>query len=221
MTLYTRKIIISVGVVALALFLGIANSGYSQNVSSASSSHKLLEDDGRSQDSDYSLRNGITVKRALETISRKEDLILSYDSDLLNSSDEISVTENHNSIDKTIREVLSDTELEYKIMETRHLVIYDKGEIGHVKGKVVDTDSWEYLTGAKLLLLKADADSTGDDEVEQVTYVDSTGKYDFNNVDTGTYIVKVTFNGYKQISKKVEIRNKQTTEKIFELERNN
>lgn len=222
---YTDKIIVGCTVaIALALYPGAANLGFSQTVNAqTSTSHRLLEDEGKPKvDTDYSLRSGVTVKKALENISKKENLILSYDSDLLESTDEISVTDisNDNTIDKVLREVLSDTELEYKILKTRHLVIYDRGKVGHLKGKVVDNDNWDYLKDAKLYLMKADADSTGEEDVEKVTYVDSTGRYDINNVEEGTYRLVVILDGYKQVSKMIEIQNKQTTQKIIELERN-
>lgn len=224
MHIYTKKTGFGrVVVFVVALFLGVANTGISQSVNANSSDvHKFVEERGSEKVDSYSLRNGITVKKALETISEKENLILSYDSDLLNSSGEISVTDSHNSLDKTIREILKDTELEYKIMKTRHLVIYDMGEIGHVKGKVVDSKSWNYLTGAKMYLVKNDSDSTadGEEDIEQVTYVDTTGRYDFNNVGVGTYKLVVIADGYEQISEKIEIQNKQTTQKIIELDRN-
>lgn len=208
--------------IAVALNPGVANVGYAQTTQS-STNHRLLADDGSHKvDSDYSLRNGTTVKKALETVSQKEDLILSYDPDLLNSNDKISVKDNrnHSTVDKALQEILSDTDLEYKILKTRHLVIYDRGKVGHVEGKVVDSKTWNYLTGAKLYLKRVDVDSTGEETVEKVTFVDSTGRYDINNVKEGTYKLVVTSDGYEQVSKMIEVRNKQTTEEMIELKRN-
>lgn len=220
---YTDKLImVCIVAIALALNPRIANVSYAQTVQS-SSNHRLLADDGSHKvDSDYSLRDGTTVKKALETVSQKEGLVLSYDPDLLNSNEKISVKDNrnHNTIDKVLQDILSNTDLEYKILKTRHLVIYDRGKVGHVRGKVVDSETWNYLTGAKLYLKKIDADSTGEEVVEKVTFVDSTGRYDINNVKEGTYKLEVIADGYEQVSKMVEIRNKQTTQEMIELERN-
>lgn len=224
MNIYTKNTGLGgVGVFVVVFFLGVAHTGYSQGVNGNSSDGQELVEEREYENNDsQSLRNGITVKKALETVSEKENLILSYDSDLLNSTGEISVTDSHTSLDKTIQEILKDTELEYKIMKTRHLVIYDMGKIGHMKGKVVDSKSWDYLTGTKMYLVKDDSDSRGeeDEDIEQVTYVDTTGRYDFNNVDVGTYKLVVIADGYEQVSVKIEIHNKQTTQKIIELDRN-
>lgn len=210
--------------VFLSLYLGITGLSYSQTSNWISSSYDKSENESLrayNPDLHYSVSfRDIPLKKALQIISNEAGLILSYRSGLFLSSDEVSMDMNNLKVKETLEKILSDTKLKYKITKTGHLVVYRKEKLGHIKGDVLDEGSGDPLQGAKVFLVESkDISGLGirDDEVKKSTFVASTGRYDINNVEEGTYRLIVIDKGHKKVYKKVQIKGNETTIQNFSL----
>lgn len=74
-----------------------------------------------------------------------------------------------------------------------------------IHGKVVDTSSGQNLNNATVLLLESK-----DSILQSFTRVNADGNFSFKNVDTGRYILLVSYPEYADFSQALDIRSKDT-----------
>ena len=87
---------------------------------------------------------------------------------------------------------------------------------GSVNGKVVDRETKEPLVGATVALIPIPAPADG----KGITYgafVGKDGSYLVDGVPAGSWTIRVTFVGYKQSTRKIEVADDQSVEASFEL----
>lgn len=222
MFLQTSKTLIGrVSILLLGLSLGLGNIGFAQDINkslSKSDTHSYSETENkRVNSSRYSLQlRNVLLKKALEVVSEKADLTLSYCTDLLDSNQRVSVIGDIKTED-ALKEILGDTDLDYQITETRHLVIFAKEKIGNVVGEVFNSSTGQPLEGARVYLLNGDTDTVKKTNIEKGTYVDSVGKFDINKVEAGTYTLVIIFDGFKKLTKKVKVLDRQTSKEYFHM----
>lgn len=213
------------GIVLLAIFfstlyLGIASLGYSQQsngiVSNSGSEEAASE---KVEDAYYSITlNSISVKKALEIIANEANMRLAYCSDFFKNKRMIAVNGSEMSFDEVMQKILSRTELDYKVTETDHLVIFNKNQndrnakkSGTLKGEIIDNSTGKPLFNAEVYLQKKKAgDAISEQNLVKKTYVDSEGRYDLHDIDPGTYRMVVMFEGQKKVFENISIRNATT-----------
>jgi hypothetical protein len=199
----------------LGLYLGVTGLSYSQPTNGLANSF-----DGNTVESPIVQNSKIPLKKALQIISEKAGLILSYRTGLFLSSKEVSLDPTKVDVEEALEKIFANTKFKYKITKTRHLVVYKERKFGHVKGDVFDSVSGSPLQGAKVFLVKSkDISGLGikNYEAPKSTFVASTGSYDINNVEAGTYRLIIIDKGCKKVYKKVQVEGKETTIQNFRL----
>lgn len=211
--------------VFLSLYLGVAGLSYGQTTNWMSNSydknHSETTTRSYNPDSHYSMKlRDVPLKKALQMISREAGLILTYRSGLFLSPKEVSLDLNNIKVEETLDKILGDTEIEYKITETRHLIVYRERNLGHIQGDILGATSSDPLQGAKVFLVKSE-DISGlgikYHEAKKSTFVSSSGRYNISNVEPGTYRLIVIDKGHKKIYKKVHIDSNETKTQNFRL----
>lgn len=71
---------------------------------------------------------------------------------------------------------------------------------GTIKGRIYDSTSKQYLSNASIAILQAN-DST----LEQFTISNGTGSFEISKLAFGTYLVQITYQGYKSFLQKVSL----------------
>lgn len=161
------------------------------------------------------------LQEVLRDVAYRSNLTLSYPSHLFQKEQLISAEGWDLEINSAMKRILDDTELEFEVTQTRHLVIFNDQNVGNITGRVVDAGTGKVMQDARVYLIDANNDARkSKSDVEKGTFVDSIGKFDINNVDVGSYHLIVIYQGYQRIIRKIEIKNNQTTEINFELHRN-
>jgi TonB-dependent starch-binding outer membrane protein SusC len=87
---------------------------------------------------------------------------------------------------------------------------------GTVQGTVIDRDSKESLVGATVVLIPVPEPAEGKG-ITYGAYVGKNGMYVIDGVPAGTWKVKVTYVGYKQSTRTVEVADDKVTEASFEV----
>lgn len=147
----------------------------------------------------YSFRlDQVSRKAALEVISDKANLTLTYCSGVFPNSGMVSVQGSKTNFEGAIREVLAGSELGFKITDSRHLVVFKKEE-ANVSGKVLDKSTGLPLQGARVMLVnKNNASAEEQSSIRRATFVDSEGQYTIEDVDPGTYKLVIAYFGYNK-----------------------
>jgi len=159
----------------------------------------------------------MTRKQALETIAGRTNLTLAYRSGLFGgSTDRISVSGSKINYKDVIDKVLSNSGLEFKITESRHLVVFKK-EKANVTGTVVDQATGSPLQGARVMLMEEDNNSNDEPKIEKASFVGANGKYNIKDVAAGTYKLVIVYFGYSKAFENVVV-NSGTTVGNFKVE---
>lgn len=224
------------------LYLGMTNLGYAQytdGITSDKNRKSEKVENLKTENARYSISlKSISVKKALEIVANEANLRLAYCSDFFKNKKMIAVNNNNITFDEVMQKILSDTDLDYKITRTRHLVIYRKDKndkktsninksdkkktikkSGTLKGKVIDEETAVPLFNAEVYLQKKEAEDTGiSQNFVKKTFVDSGGRYDIHNIDPGTYRLVIVFEEQRKVVENIVIKN-ATTVADFEIPR--
>ena len=210
--------------VFIALWLGIGgiSQAYPQtkqmNNSRAvgSDNYKSVEDSENKSSKKFHLQR-VTRKQALQAIADRTNLTLAYRSGLFGQATErISVSGSEVNYKDVIDEVLSNSGLEFKITESRHLVVFKK-EKANVTGTVVDQATGSPLQGARVMLMEENDNSNDEPKIEKASFVGANGKYNIEDVAAGTYKLVIVYFGYSKAFENVVV-NSGTTVGNFKVE---
>lgn len=219
--------IVSIAILFLSLCLGIVNSAYSQNtdgiVTTERDKSERIETI-KTEKARYSISmKSISIEKALEVVANRAGLRLAYCSDFFKNGKAVNVSSSKMTFEEIMREILRDTDLDYEITDTDHLVIFKKGQkatntvsSATLKGEVIDANTADPLHDAKVYLQKRGTqDESPDQNFVKKTFVDSEGRYDIHNIDPGTYRLVIVFRDQSKAFENITV--KQTTVANFDI----
>lgn len=154
----------------------------------------------------YSFRlEQMSRKAAMEVISDKANLTLTYCSGVFQKSGTVSVLGSEMNFEGAIREVLAGSQLGFKITDSRHLVVFKK-EKANLSGKVLEKSTGLPLQGARVMLVDKDSASAEEESsIQRATFVDSEGQYAIKDVEPGTYKLVIAYFGYNKAFEHVHV----------------
>lgn len=204
-----------------ALFFVTGSVGYAQNAGSFAKGNDISEAEvsKSSHNRSYSITlHNVTVKKALEMIAREDDLRLAYCPDYFKEPEEITVRDSDMSLQEVLKRVLDDTGLTYKITDTRHLVIFKKNDSrsaantrGTLKGNIIDGETGSPLYGSEVILKTKRENNTGsEDIIVAKTFVDSEGRYDMHDIESGSYQLVILYGDQKKIVENIVVEDEVT-----------
>jgi hypothetical protein len=115
---------------------------------------------------------------------------------------------------EVMRKILTDTNLDYKITETSHLVVFKKGQKGNntepsatLKGEIVNENTKSPLYSAKVYLQKRSTqEGVPEQDFVKKTFVDSEGRYDIHDIDPGTYRLVIISEDQHKVFENIAVR---------------
>ncbi len=202
----------------LSFCLGIVNSGYSQNADGIISTEREKSEriqTMKNEKARYSISmKSISIEKALEVVANEAGLRLAYCSDFFKNGKAVNVSSSKMTFEEIMREILSDTDLDYEITDTDHLVIFKKGQketktesSATLKGEVLNGNTAAPLYDAIVYLQKKGAQDVvpGQNFVKK-TFVDSEGRYDIHDIDPGTYRLVIVFRDQSKVFENIRVR---------------
>lgn len=208
----------------LGLWLGVSGVGQAYTQSDQMNRSRAVESDeynsteysSNKKSNEFHLQR-VTRKQALQTIAGRTNLTLAYRSGLFGiSTEQITVSGSYMRSEKAIEDVLDNSSLEFKITESRHLVIYKK-EKANVTGTVVDLATGSPLQGARVMLMDETTNAPDESHIEKASFVGANGRYNIEGVASGTYKLVIVYFGYSKAFENVVV-NSGTTVGNFKVE---
>ncbi len=155
--------------------------------------------------------NNTSMLAALNEISAKGAIDLSYDRDILPLEKEVTLhVENVNTIE-TLLLVLQQTSSKLQITKNGSLIILPiekEEQKGKIKGVVVDANSGEPLIGANVIIAGT--------SVGAAANID--GEFVLAAIKPGSYTLKISYVGYKDKIEKVTVVSNRATEIVVKLD---
>lgn len=164
------------------------------------------------QSLELDLRNA-SLEEALFAIADQAELKLMYSNDVVPEGNRVSIRSSSVSFYDAMWRALAGTGLQFAISQNGQLVIYPMEESmrkdgffrGTLNGRVVDSETGEGLPGANVYV----------EEAQMGTSTDINGEFSIPNIEDGTYTITVSYVGFTEITREVEIEGETTIE--FEL----
>ncbi len=165
------------------------------------------------------------LHKALQSISDKGGLHLTYNEELISSEKKVSLNLDKATVLEALYEALRGTNLRLNISASGHLIVVRKpsevllpasvapmvssGPGGKIVGKVVDAATGEPLPGVNVIIVETQTGAATDLE----------GEYIILNVPPNTYQIRASMVGYREVTvQDVRIKIDQTTVVNFEMD---
>ena len=140
----------------------------------------------------------ITIKEAFASIEQQTEYTIAYEQSMLNLKKRLSLSLRNASIDKTLTQILEDTEFTYEI-KGYHVIIQvlpkkgktddkeQKKPVQTIRGVVIDSKTNRPIEYASVIVRQNPSLSV---------ITDSLGKFKIKNVPVGRYDIQTSFMGY-------------------------
>lgn len=146
--------------------------------------------------------SGVTVREALDEISRVAGCTFSYTSTLLDVNRRVSIRKSGIPVQEALKELLGSTLYKLQARGTQiHIQTVEGGGKGDLKGAVRTSD------GEPASFVSVSVKGTGKGAV-----TDEQGNYQVKNLQKGEYTVTAQLIGYAQVERRVEVRDGAVTE---------
>jgi TonB-dependent receptor len=194
----------------ILLLFGFVFQLFSQNINSNNLNRNQRIPAALLNEISIDLENA-SMQVALNEISKKGDIKLNYNSDIIPLDSKVSVKAEKVNTIEALMMVLKQTSTKLQITKNGSIIILpvDKEvEKGKIKGTIVDAKSGEPLIGANVVVVGTSIGAAADIH----------GKFVLPSLKPGNYTLKITYVGYNDKIEKVTVISNKTLDLIFKLD---